>query len=218
MSRYSWEKPNWKKITIWGLIISLFFQILFLTVGFLWMRRENHPIKDTVKLGTVTYSSDSNNSSFDVTLKLSYNDFSYYTAKDVSYKLTFKDKSGAVLSEQTVALPEQLTKLSSEFTFAFGSGDLPAISGNVASVDSSLEGATFVNRIANEGGPTGMEYILEHWLILIGLLASFILVFLSAYTIELDGCFGYVLMFALLIPGLAILAKASTEIIVALCA
>ena len=217
MSRYYWEKPNWKKITVWGLIISLFMQALFLTVGFLWMRREIHPIKDSVKLGTVVYSADSNNSTFDVKMKLTYNDFAYYTAKDVSYKFTFKDESGVVLSEQTLALPEQLTQNVSEFTFTYGTEALPAVTGKVASVECQLANVSYVNRIANAGGPVGMDYVREHWFILIGLLISFILVFLSVYTIEIDGCFGYVLMFAILIPALIILAKASTEIVVALC-
>ena len=216
MSRYSLEKPNWKKVTVWGIIIVLLVQIAVFAVGALWMTKSPHKIKLSTKLGTVVYSEEANSSSFSLNLNTSYNDFSYYTATEVAYKFIFKDVDGSVLSEQTIASPEDLTKNTMSFTFAFGTDTTPAIAGKVASVSVELANVNYVNRIAYEGGSVGMKYILENWYILLLLVASFVLLLAVAYLFETDSWLGFVFMMIVLLAGLVCLIKASTEIIVAL--
>jgi hypothetical protein len=180
------------------------------------MTKSPHKIKLSPKLGTVVYSEETNSSSFSLNLNTSYNDFSYYTATEVAYKFIFKDVDGSVLSEQTIASPEDLTKNAMSFTFAFGTDTSPAITGKVASVGVELVNVNYVNRIAYEGGSVGMKYIFENWYILLLLVASFVLILAVAYLFEMDGCLGYALMMIALFAGMLCLAKASTEIIVAL--
>ena len=90
MSYYG-EKRNWKRMTLVGVLIFILMQTVYAVIGVLWMNRDTHNIKISQKIDTVSYNETTNSSSFDLKLDINYNDFSYYTATDVSFNIVFKD-------------------------------------------------------------------------------------------------------------------------------
>ena len=217
MSYYG-EKRNWKRMTLVGVLIFILMQTVYAVIGVLWMNRDTHNIKISQKIDTVSYNETTNSSSFDLKLDINYNDFSYYTATDVSFNIVFKDSEGSTLAEKIVACPEALTTQTPNFTFSFGNETEPAITGKVASAEVSVANATFVNRVVYEGGATGWAYIFEHWITILLALASLVLIIIARYSMELDGCIGWGITMAIFLAALICMTKATTEFVVALSA
>ena len=185
MSRYGYKDKSFARATVSAIIFFLVLQAILVVLTVVVARRDSHELDISSNLSTVTYSEENGTSTFNVDLTVSNGNRLVVTATNVSYKLIFKDESGAALYEVTVNSPEDITKKEQQFTYAFGSGEYEAVSGKVSSVETELASADFVNNVVYKGGPIGFDFIVENWWLALGVLATlFLLLFANYFEIE----------------------------------
>ena len=136
-------------------------------------------------LSTVSYSEENNRSSFEVDIKIKNSNVLYVVVSDISYKLSFKDKNGELLSEKILDYPQSLTETNNEITLTFEAGELGYINGMVNSVDAEIVSFEVVNKVAAENKAIGFGYALDNPLIFVYAISSILFCCLCSLASEI---------------------------------
>ena len=194
MSSY-YKKDSFGRAFLFALLIALAVECISFAIEVFSFKNAKHELSATTEIESVVYNETENKSKFTLLATFEHKDHSHTVVTDVAYKISFKDASGNVLCEQTVNYDGVITEEKNEVELSFNSEE-SAVAGRVTSADVEVISQNYVNKIVHEGGPVGIQYLTENWLLILVLILPIIIMILAEliahYT---DGFMVYVIIF-----------------------
>ena len=186
---YSWEKRNYKKWALIGLIFGIVLNILMM-VGevFLYKYWGKTVTSQVSEFNGVTYNETTNTSSFNLKVKFTNNSGSIgKTATSTTYVLAFKDKNGTILGEKTLVMEDDIGIKITTIDVSFGDGmQYPAVEGKISTVTATTIDVVYENSAKLTGASNPLEFMIKKWIFPLFILISLALFTLSFVIMEWD--------------------------------
>ena len=194
MSSY-YKKDSFGRAFLFALLIALAVECISFAIEVFSFKNAKHELSATTEIESVVYNETENKSKFTLLATFEHKDHSHTVVTDVAYKISFKDASGNVLCEQTVNYDGVITEEKNEVELSFNSEE-SAVAGRVTSADVEVISQNYVNKIVHEGGPVGIQYLTENWLLILVLILPIIIMILAELIAHyIDGFMVYVIIF-----------------------